>query len=166
MCVSKYEKYPWCYTTKKTMLCSFKSKLRTWMFEICSSFWDFTKLLHFWAASKNLCGILACENSRLSSLLAARESFRQEGRDRDCNSILMTKDLCGIWSGALIGRRSSYIVLAVVYEWPTKTKGHEGQMKMWWIYYKTVNIPGIYSSLQEASEFCWSSFAEEPKTLP
>ena len=35
----------------------------------------------FLAASKNLFyGILACENSRLSSLLAARESFRQEGR--------------------------------------------------------------------------------------
>ena len=60
------------------MLCSFKSKLRTWVFEICSPFWDFTKL--FLAASKNLYGILTCENSRLSPLLTARESFRQEGR--------------------------------------------------------------------------------------
>ena len=34
----------------------------------------------FLAASKNLYGILTCESSRLSSLLAARESFRQEGR--------------------------------------------------------------------------------------
>ena len=136
------------------------------MFEICSPFCDFTKLLHFWAASKNLYGILACENSRLSSLLVAKESFRQEGRDRDWNSIMMTKDLSGIWSGALIGLRSCYIVLAIFYEWPTKTKGHGGQMKTRWMYCKTVNIRGIYSSLQEASEFCRSSFAEEPKTLP
>ena len=78
----------------------------------------------------------------------------------------MTEKLCGSWSGALISQRSSYIVLAIVYERPTKTKGHEGQMKTRRIYYKTVNISGIYASLQETSEFCWSSFAEEPKTLP
>ena len=35
--------------------------------------------------------------------------------------------LSGIWSGALIGRRRSYIVLGVVCEW--QTKGHKGQMK-------------------------------------
>ena len=34
-----------------------------------------------------------------------------------------------------------------------------------WIYNKTVNICGIYSSL-EAFEFCWSSFADEHNTLP
>ena len=31
---------------------------------------------------------------------------------------------------------------------------------------KTVNISGIYSSLEEAFEFCWSSFADEHNTLP
>ena len=160
MCVSKYEKYSWCYKTKNTMLCSFKSKLRSWMFEICSPF----ETLHFWAASNNLYGILACENSRLSSPLGSR--FAKRDVCIDWNSILMTENLSGSWSGALIGQRSSYIVLAIVYEWPTKTKGHEGQMKTRWICYKTVNVSGIYSSLQEASEFCWSSFAEEPKTLP
>ena len=31
---------------------------------------------------------------------------------------------------------------------------------------KTANICGIKSSLEEASEFCWSSFADEHNTLP
>ena len=31
---------------------------------------------------------------------------------------------------------------------------------------KTVNISRIYSSLEEAFEFCWSLFADEHKTLP
>ena len=34
------------------------------------------------------------------------------------------------------------------------------------IYNRTVNISGIYSSLEEAFEFCWSSFPDEHKTLP
>ena len=116
------------------MLCSFKSKLRTWMFEICSPFWDFTL-----AASKNLYGILACENSRLFLLLAARESFRQEGRQ---GLKFHTDDEKSVRN--LVRSWSSYIVLAIVYEWPEKTKGHEGQMKMWWIYYKTVNSLNIF----------------------
>ena len=40
----------------------------------------------------------------------------------DRNSILMVKNLSRIRSEALIGRRSSYIVLAIVYEWQTKDK--------------------------------------------
>ena len=45
-------------------------------------------------------------------------TFRVEERLRlsDRNSILMTQNLSGIWSEALIGRQSSYIVLAIVYE--------------------------------------------------
>ena len=35
-----------------------------------------------------------------------------------------------------------------------------------WISSKTVNICGIYSSLEEAFEFCWSSLADEHNTLP
>ena len=35
-----------------------------------------------------------------------------------------------------------------------------------WIYNKTVNTWGIYSSLEEAFEFCFSSFANEHNTLP
>ena len=53
------------------------------------------------------------------SLLAAKGTFRLEGRLplSKRNSILSE-----IWSGALIGRRSSYIVLAIVYERPTNEK--------------------------------------------
>ena len=75
----------------------------------------------------------------------------------------MTKNLSRIRSEALIGRRSSYIVLAIVYEW--HSKGHEGQMKTRWISNKTVKTGRIYSSLEEAFEFCWSSFADEHNTL-
>ena len=53
-------------------------------------------------------------------------------------SIFMTLILSGIWSRALIGRR---------------------------ICYKTVCIRGIYYSLEEAFEFCWSLFKEH-KNLP
>ena len=65
-----------------------------------------------------------------------------------------------------IGWRSSYIVLATVYEWQRKDKGHKGQVKTWRISSKTVNICGIYSSLEEVFEFCWSSLADEHNTLP
>ena len=58
------------------------------------------------------------------SLRTADVSPREEERLRlsDRNSILMTQNLSGIRSEALIGRRSSYIVLAIVYEWQTKDK--------------------------------------------
>ena len=59
-------------------------------------------------------------------LLAYRRwgMFREEERLwlNDRNSILMTQKLSGIRSEALIGRQSSYIVLAIVYEWQTKDK--------------------------------------------
>ena len=53
------------------------------------------------------------------SLLAAKGTFRLEGRLplSKRNSILSE-----IWSGALVGRRSSYIVLAIVYERQTNEK--------------------------------------------
>ena len=67
---------------------------------------------------------LACE--RQTFLLAHRrwETFHEEERLRlsDRNSILMTQNLSGIRSEALIGRRRSFIVLAIVYEWQTKGK--------------------------------------------
>ena len=71
-----------------------------------------------------LCGRIACE--RQTVLLAHHrwETFREEERLRlsDRNSILMTQNLSGIRSEALIGRRSSFIVLAIVCEWQTKDK--------------------------------------------
>ena len=67
---------------------------------------------------------IACE--RQTFLLAHRRkgTFSQEERLGliDRNSILMTQNLSGIRSEALIGRRSSFIVLAIVYEWQTKDK--------------------------------------------
>ena len=54
-------------------------------------------------------------------------TFREEEglRLSDRNSILMTQNLSRIRSEALIGRRSSFIVLAIVYEWQTKAQGPE-----------------------------------------
>ena len=71
---------------------------------------------------------LAC--ARQTFLLAHRRwgTFREEERLRlsDRNSILMTQNLSGIRSEALIGRRSRFIVLPIVYKW--QTKGRKGQM--------------------------------------
>ena len=53
------------------------------------------------------------------SLLAGKGTFRLEGR------LPLSKRnfiLSEIWSGALVGRRSSYIVLAIVYERQTNEK--------------------------------------------
>ena len=80
------------------------------------------------------------------------------------NSILMTQNLSGIRSEALIGRRSSFIVLAIVYEW--QTKDGKGQMKTRRICNKTVDMWGIQSSPEEAFEFCRSSFADEHNAFP
>ena len=61
--------------------------------------------------------ILACENSRFPSLLAAGEVSRG-GTSATQRQKFHTDDvnLSGIRSEALIGQRISYIVLAVVYE--------------------------------------------------
>ena len=55
-------------------------------------------------------------------------TFREEERLRlsDRNSILITQNLSGIQSEALIGRQSRFIVIAIVYKW--QTKGRKGQM--------------------------------------
>ena len=51
-------------------------------------------------------------------------TFREEEHLRlnDRNSILMMQNLSRIRSEVLIGQRSSFIVLAIVYEWQTKDK--------------------------------------------
>ena len=68
---------------------------------------------------------------------------------------------------ALIGRQSCCVVLAIVYERHTEDMATKVKINVnTTIYYKTVNIQGKYSSLGEAFEFCWSSFAAEHKTLP
>ena len=63
---------------------------------------------------KDLQPAKTCVSPRSSPL----GTFREEERLRlsDKNSILMTQNLSGIWSEALIGQQSSYIVLAIVYE--------------------------------------------------
>ena len=64
---------------------------------------------------------LPCEYSRFSLLPAANDVSPGETSSKliDRNSILMTS---GIWSRAMIGRRSSYIVLPLAYERQTKDK--------------------------------------------
>ena len=97
-------------------------------------------------------------------------TFREEERLRlsNRNSILMTQNLCGMRSEALyIGRRSSFVVLAIVYEWQTKDKTPQrSNVNTMNLLNKTANICGIKSSLEEAFEFCWSSFADAHNTLP
>ena len=74
---------------------------------------------------------LACE--RQTFLLAHRRwgTFHEEERLRlsDRNSILMTQNLSGIRSEALIGQRSSFIVLAIVYEWPADKRQKARKVK-------------------------------------
>ena len=80
---------------------------------------------------------LACKLQTF--LLAQRRwgTFREEERLRlsDRNSMLMTQNLSRIRSEALIGRRSSFIVLAIVYEWQTKDKRRQrsnvNAMNLW-----------------------------------
>ena len=43
------------------------------------------------------------------------------------------------------------------------TNDRQKTTKVKWIFYKTVNIRGTYSSLEEAFEFCCSSFTDERK---
>ena len=104
---------------------------------------------------------IACENYRFFSLLAAGDVSRG-GTSATRRQIFHTYDvnLSGIQSLALIGQRSSYIVLAIVYEWQTKDK----RLQRWNV--NAMNICGIYSSLEEVFEFCWSSFEVEHNTLP
>ena len=78
--------------------------------------------------------MLTCENSRLSLLLATSDAAR-------------VVYASGIWSGALIGRRCSYIVLAIVYERQTNVKCKCNEFTT-----KKINVRGLYSSLQEAFE--------------
>ena len=61
--------------------------------------------------------MIACENSRLSSLLATWD-VSPEGTSAPQRQKFHTDDVksIGICLGVLIGRHSSYIVLAIVYE--------------------------------------------------
>ena len=63
-------------------------------------------------------------NTAVSLFSSPLGTFRQEERVRlsDRNSILMTYNLSGIWSGTLIGRRSSYVVFLLFTNWQTKDK--------------------------------------------
>ena len=76
--------------------------------------------------------------------------------------MLMTQNLSGILSEALIGRRSSSIVhLTDKRQKTTKVKCKRDESLT-----KTVHICGEWSSLEEAFEFYWSSFADEHNTFP
>ena len=83
--------------------------------------------------------------------------FREEERllPSDRNSTLMTQNLSRIRSEPLIGRRSSFIIFAIVYEWQTKDKRPQRRNERRWISDKIVNI-WVF----------WSSFADEQNTSP
>ena len=112
--------------------------------------------------------LVACEYSSLSSLLAGDVVQKRRLRLSDRNSILMTYNLSVIWSGALIGRRSSYPILIISYclrmtnkrQKATKVKSKRDELNVLKNSQYSWN-----SSLQEAFEFCWSLIAEEHKTL-
>ena len=81
--------------------------------------------------------ILACEKQMFLLAHCRWVTFREEERllPSDRNSTLMTQNLSRIRSEALIGRRSSFIVLAIVYEWQTKDKrrkrSYVNAMNLW-----------------------------------
>ena len=88
-------------------------------------------LMHVSKGNPMLCAIHSLMANLLASawqtfLLAHRHwgTFREEERLRlsDRNSILITQNLSGFQSEALIGWRSSFIVLLIVYQWQTKDK--------------------------------------------
>ena len=68
--------------------------------------------------------ILACEQQTFLLAHCCWGMFHEEEHLKlsDRNSIPMTQILSRIQSEALIGRRCSFIVLAIVYEWQTKDK--------------------------------------------
>ena len=69
---------------------------------------------------------LACDNIRFSSLFAAGDVSRG-GMSATQQQKFHTDDIKYVRNPVdVIGRWSSYIVLAIVYEW--QTKGHKGQM--------------------------------------
>ena len=90
--------------------------------------------------------IIACENSRLSSLLATWD-ISPEGTSAPQRQKFHTDDvnLSGICLGVLIGRHSSYIVLAIVYEGQTKGKRSHGS-----------NVNAM--DLLQYSPFSWNIF--------
>ena len=101
--------------------------------------------------------ILACEKQMFLLAHCRWVTFREEERllPSDRNSTLMTQNLSRIRSEALIGRRSSFIIFAIVYEWQTKDKRPQRRNERRWISDKIVNI-WVF----------WSSFADEHNTLP
>ena len=72
--------------------------------------------LHLANVPENIC--IACERQTFLLAHCRRGTFCEEERLRliDRNSTLMTQNLSGIRSEALIGRRGNFIVLAIVYE--------------------------------------------------
>ena len=67
--------------------------------------------------------------------------------------MLMINNLSVIWSAALIGGCSSYIVVAIVYECQTKDKWVQRSNVNTMNLLVTVNICGINTSLVKAFEF-------------
>ena len=82
----------------------------------------------------------------VSPRLSPLGTFREEERLRlsNRNSILMMQNLSGIQSEAIIGRRSSFIVLGIVYKWQTKDKRLQ----------RSVNT----MNLLQNSQYLWSIF--------
>ena len=91
--------------------------------------------------------VIACENIRFSSLFAAGDVLRG-GTSATQRQKFHTDDvmLSGIQSEALVGRRSSYIVLAIVYEWQSwQTKDKRSQRS-------SVNVTNLWQN----SQYLWN----------
>ena len=119
---------------------------RDWLLQ--RSTWTFLAVRNFPLYSRgNFFFTLSPHNETLLAKTAvsprSSETFREEERLSNRNSILMTENLSGIRSGALIGRRCSYIVLAIVYEWQTKDKRPQRS---------NVNAKNLYKN----SQYLWN----------
>ena len=108
----------WMRTRKITMNRDWLLQRSTWSFLAARNFPLYSRGNFFFTLSPHNETLLA----KTAVSPRSSETFREEERLSNRNSILMTENLSGIRSGALIGRRCSYIVLAIVYEWQTKVR--------------------------------------------
>ena len=137
----------------------------TWNFLACSKFpvifpWQF--LLQVVSPQRNV----ACENSRFSSLLGdvsrgGRSATQQQKFHTDDGKSVRNPVRSADWSTEQL-HCFSYCLRMI----DKSQKAIKVKFKRDEYYNKTVNICGIQSCLEEAFEFCWSSFVNEHNTLP
>ena len=111
---------------------------------------------------------LACENIHFSSLFAAGDVSHWGASATQWQKFHTDdQDLSAIWSEALIGRRSSYIVLAIVYDWQTKDKRpHRSNVNTKSLQQNSQYLWNIAFSRSRSIEFCWRWLADKHNTLP